>query len=134
MLKRTIAVATIAVLATFGALQAQSPPPAPAGIKRTVLQTTDVPGSSYVVLVAQLEVQAGIKIPRHTHPGTVGGSVIEGTYSVQFDGQPEKVYKPGDYIEIPAGTVHSEWAGDKPAKLMVVYTVEKGKPLASMIP
>jgi quercetin dioxygenase-like cupin family protein len=85
------------------------------------------------VIVALVEVPAGIKIGRHTHPGTVGASVLEGGYTILADGQPEKRYNVGEYLVVPAGTVHDEWPGDKPAKLMAVYVVEKGKPIASPV-
>lgn len=133
MYKRTFVLAALAILASVGMLQAQLTPP-PGGIKRTVLQKTDVPGSNFEVVVALVEVPAGIKVGRHTHPGSVGASVIEGSYTILVDGQPEKVYKTGEYMQIASGLVHDEWPGDKPAKLMAVYVVEKGKPLASPAP
>ena len=133
MLKRVLVVATFAILATAGVLFAQTAPPA-GGIKRTILQKSDVPGSNHEVIVALVEVPAGIKVGRHTHPGQVGASVIEGSYTILFDGQPEKVFKTGEYLQIPTGAVHDEWPGDKPAKLIAVYVVEKGKPLATPAP
>ena len=136
-MRKSLAIAVCgAVVAAFlfsASIDAQQAP-APGGIKRTVLQKSDVPGSSYEVIVALVEVPAGIKVGRHTHPGTVGAQVLEGSYTILFDGQPEKLFKAGEYLQIPAGAVHNEWPGDKPAKLLAVYTVEKGKPLASPAP
>lgn len=132
MFNKVLAAAALVAVVGASALTAQLTPP-PGGVKRTVLQKSDVPGSNYEVIVALVEVPAGIKVGRHTHPGSVGGWVLEGGYTILIDGQPEKRYNIGEYLQIPAGTVHDEWPGDKPAKLMGVYVVEKGKPLASPV-
>ena len=47
------------------------------------------------------------------------------------EGQPDAVYKPGQSWMIPAATPHDAKAGSAGAKVIAVYTVEKGKPLAS---
>ena len=47
-------------------------------------------------------------------------------------GQPDRVVKAGESFVIPAGTVHNaKNSSNAPAKLVGVYVVEKGKPLAS---
>jgi len=49
---------------------------------------------------------------------------------IQLDGQPERIFKAGQSLEVPNGAIHNEGAvGAKPAKLIAVYVVEKGKPL-----
>jgi quercetin dioxygenase-like cupin family protein len=101
------------------------------GITRTVLSTVDVPASTYQVIEAKVEIAANAHIPRHTHPGTVVGYLLEGTYSVHLDGQPVKSLKPGESFLIPAGVVHEEFAGAHAAKVLAVFTVERGKPLTS---
>ena len=40
----------------------------------------------------------------------------------------------GESLTLPDRVVHNEGALDKPLKLIVVYVVEKGKPLASQAP
>lgn len=100
-------------------------------IKRSVLQKTDVPGGAYESVLGLAEVPAGLSIGLHTHPGTEQGTVIEGELTLSIDGQPDKVLKPGDSWLIPANTPHDAKAGSGGAKVIAVYTVEKGKPLAS---
>ena len=115
---------------------AQAPPPATQGsqgVKRTILQKMDVPGTNMEAIVAVVEIAANFRAGRHTHPGDVTGYVSEGEFLMAFDGQPEKVLKPGESIHVPNGTVHDEGTGDKPAKLIAVYVVEKGKPIASPV-
>ena len=41
----------------------------PAGIKRTILSKTDMPDGKYVALLVAVEIDAGVAVPRHTHPG-----------------------------------------------------------------
>jgi quercetin dioxygenase-like cupin family protein len=56
--------------------------------------------------------------------------VAEGEFWYLIDGQPERIYKTGDAFQVPDGAVHNEGAvGAKPARVMAVYIVEKGKPL-----
>ena len=120
-----------AVALGLSAVLAQAPPPATQGaqgVKRTILQKMDVPGTNLETIVAVVEIAANFKAG-----GDVTGYVSEGEFSMTFDGQPEKVLKPGESILVPNGTVHDEGTGDKPAKLIAVYVVEKGKPIASPV-
>jgi|SRR4051812_35577453 len=100
-------------------------------IKRSVLQKVEVPGSDHEVTVALVEVGPNTRIGRHTHPGSVAGVVLEGVYTIAMEGQPEKALQVGESVSIPSGVIHDEWSGAVPAKLLVVYTLEKGKPLAA---
>jgi quercetin dioxygenase-like cupin family protein len=110
---------------------ADPPPTAQSGITRTVLSTIDVPASNYQVIESRVEIAANSHIPRHTHPGTVVGYLLEGDYSIKLEGQPLKSLKPGESMIIPSGVVHEEFAGAHAAKVIAVFTVEKGKPLSS---
>jgi quercetin dioxygenase-like cupin family protein len=89
-----------------------------------------VPGSNYEVITAMVELQPGFKAGRHSHPGTVQAQVLDGEFMIHLDGQAEKVFKAGQSLEVPNGAIHNEGAvGSKPARLIAVYVVEKGKPL-----
>jgi quercetin dioxygenase-like cupin family protein len=128
MLKK-IAIGLAFVLIAVAAAQAQQ-----AAIKRTVLQKVDVPGSTYEAVFATAELPAGVAIGRHSHPGTEQGAVIEGEVTLMVEGQPDKVYKAGESWLIPAGAPHDARAGSSGGKVIVVYVVEKGKPLATAAP
>jgi quercetin dioxygenase-like cupin family protein len=108
-----------------------APPAAQPGITRKILSTVDVPASNYQVIEAKVEIAANAHVPPHTHPGTVIGYLLEGDYSVQLEGQAVKSLMPGESFLIPAGVVHEEFAGAHAAKVIAVFTVEKGKPLTS---
>jgi len=135
-MRRHIAIG--ALLATFGVvglLSAQQPagtPPA-APVKRNILERTDVPGTNLELIYANLEIAPGFRAGRHTHPGVVMAQVVEGEFWIQFDGQPERILRSGESLTLPDRSVHNEGATDKGAKLIVVYVLEKGKPLLSPV-
>jgi quercetin dioxygenase-like cupin family protein len=124
----TAAFVTLAIVGSLNAQQQTTPVPLPA-IKRTPLQKVEVPGSNYEVVFGIAEFVPNVKAGRHSHPGTVLAYVMEGEFFLVPDGQPEKTYKAGDSLQVPNGVIHNEGTTDKPAKVMAVYVVEKGKPL-----
>jgi quercetin dioxygenase-like cupin family protein len=106
----------------------------PAGIKRTILSKTDLPDGKYVALLVAVEIDAGVSVPRHTHPGVESAYCLDGSAELSIKGQPDRMVKAGDSFQVPTETVHSAKIGDKPFKLVVTYTVEKDKPLATAAP
>jgi quercetin dioxygenase-like cupin family protein len=132
----TIAAVAFGIAAGLSVVVAQSPPAATQAaqaIKRNIIQKMDVPGTNLETIIAVLEVAPNFKAGRHTHPGNVAGYVMEGEFFITLDGQPEKHLKVGDSLPILNSAVHDEGTKDKPAKLFVVYVVEKGKPLLSPV-
>jgi quercetin dioxygenase-like cupin family protein len=127
----------LAAIGTAGLAVAQQPaggaPPA-SPIKRTILQRTDLPGTNLELIYASLEISAGFKAGRHNHPGVVMAQIVDGSFWLQFDGQPEQILQAGESVTLPDRAVHNEGSTDKPVKLNVVYVVEKGKPLISPAP
>jgi quercetin dioxygenase-like cupin family protein len=138
MSKLVAALAAAAGLAFATSAVAQQPAPAPAqatsNIKRTMLQKVEVPGTGYDTFTAIAEVVANASIGRHTHPGPETGYLIEGEMTLLVDGQPPKPLKAGDSYQVPAGAIHDGKAGDRGVKVMAVYVVERGKPLATPAP
>ena len=69
---------------------------------------------------------------KHTHPGEELGYVLEGTLQLEIRGQPPRTLNAGEVFFIPAGVVHDgRNIGAGPAKVLAIYVVEKGKPVAS---
>jgi quercetin dioxygenase-like cupin family protein len=100
------------------------------GIKRTPLQKVEFP-DGYETVTAIAEIPAGGAAGRHTHPGAETGYVLEGELELVIDGKPPLKLKAGESYQIPPGTVHDARAvGDKPMKVLGVYVITKGKPLA----
>ena len=126
--RKAIAVAVFAALAAATAI-AQAP-----GIHRTLLQRTDVTPEREVIL-GVAEIAPGSAAGRHSHFGVETGYVLEGTTSLEVEGETPKLLKAGESYLIPAGKVHdAKTVGDTPAKVLATYVVEKGKPLATPAP
>lgn len=122
---RHILVACAVVVAAGAAVAQQS------GIKRTPLQKIEFP-DGYVTVSGLAELPPGGNIGRHTHPGIETGYLLEGEAVMSIDGEPDKHLKAGDSYVIQAGVVHdAKVHGDKGAKVMAVWVVEKTKPLAT---
>lgn len=110
------------------------PPPAAGGIKRTVLGRQDAPDGRYEIVQMIVEVDAGVEVPRHTHPGTESLTVLSGRADLYVEGQADKALAPGAMYMIPPATPHGVRGAATPLKLAVTYVVEKGKPIASPAP
>jgi quercetin dioxygenase-like cupin family protein len=124
--------ATIAVLALgiAGALDAQT-----SGLTRTLLTRADVSVPGREAVVARVEIAPGGHAGRHTHPGDEISYVLEGEADLLIDGQPPRHLKAGDSFVIPAGVVHDARNDSASfARVLGVYVVEKGKPLATPAP
>jgi quercetin dioxygenase-like cupin family protein len=136
MNKLVLALATATAVGFAGAALAQQPAPAQptSNIKRTILQKVDVPGTNYDTITGIAEIVPSANVGRHTHPGPETGYVIEGEITLMVDGQAPKTLKAGDSYQVPPGAIHDARSGDKGVKLMAVYVVEKGKPLATPAP
>ena len=112
------------------ALFAQNP-----GIQRTIVHKADVSVPGREAVIARVEVAPGARAGRHTHPGEEISYVAEGEGEILVEGQPARRVKAGDGFVIPAGAKHDAHnTGSVPLKLVAVYLVEKGKPLATPAP
>lgn len=104
---------------------------APAGIKRTPLQSIDFP-EGYRTVTGLAEVMPGHASGPHTHPGIETGYVLEGEVLMIVEGEPDRTLKAGDSFVIPLGAKHDvKSIGSVPAKAISVFVVDKSQPLAS---
>ena len=102
------------------------------GLSRKILAQMDGPMPGYVTVSAEVEIEPGVFVARHTHPGIESGYLLEGGIDLAIQGQPTRTLKPGDGFQVPAETPHAGGKnGDKKTRLVATYVVEKGKPLAS---
>ena len=136
--RRNFSACAICAVTGFIATDASADTATPAGASgftRKLLSKMEGPAPDFVTLVMEVEIQPGVIVPRHTHPGIESGYVVEGTLELPVQGQPTRTLKPGDGFQIPVGTPH---AGGKPSdtrvKVVSTYVVEKDKPLASPAP
>lgn len=117
------------LIVMFAAVTAQ----AQAGtIRRTVIQKADVSVPGREAVVAKVELDEGVAAGRHSHPGDEISYVLEGEGELLIDGEDPRRVKAGESFVIPAGTVHDAVnTGKGTMKLVGVYVVDKGKPLAT---
>ena len=102
------------------------------GVTRKILSQADGPTPGYLTLTVDIEIEPGVMIGRHTHPGIESAYMLDGGFDLPIEGQPTRTFKPGDAVVIPPNTPHAGGKnGDKKTKIVSTYIVEKGKPLAS---
>jgi quercetin dioxygenase-like cupin family protein len=102
------------------------------GIKRTVLQRVDDPGSkTHEAVMAAVDFAPGGSAGRHRHPGVEIGYVLEGTVVFEHEGRQPVTKKAGEFFQNDVAAAHdAKNIGSSPAKVLAIYVVEKGKPLA----
>ena len=105
------------------------------GIKRTILLRTDEPGSpTHEAVMGVAEIAPGAMAGKHRHPGIEIGYVLEGSVTLEFEGAPPRALKAGDSFNNGAGVHNARNTGKAPVKILAVYLVEKGKPIAEPVP
>ena len=121
----------LALAALVGAaLWAQNP-----GVQRTVVKRGDTTVPGREAIIARVEIAPGATVGRHTHPGEEISYILEGEGEILMEGQAPLKVKAGDGFVVPGGTKHdARNTGSQPLKLVAVYVVEKGKPLATPAP
>ena len=102
------------------------------GITRTILQRVDVPNSkTHEAVMATAVLAPGGSAGSHLHHGVEIGYVVEGTVTFEHQGRAPIVKKTGEYFQNDVEAVHdAKNTGTTPAKILAIYVVEKGKPLA----
>ena len=76
----------------------------------------------------EAEIDPGVTVARHTHPGIESGYVLEGGLDLPIEGQPTRTLKPGDGFQVPPETPHAGAKnGDKKTRVAINYVVEKGQ-------
>ena len=116
-----IAVAILSVGSAF----AQQP-----GVKRTELQRHDLGVPGREVIQMRVEIDPGVALPMHSHPGEEIVYVLEGTWELQVEGKGTMTLKAGGVSFVPAGAKHAaKNIGSSKGSVIATYIVEKGKPL-----
>jgi quercetin dioxygenase-like cupin family protein len=107
----------------------------PGAITRKPLLQQDAAIPGYQAIMNIVNIPAGVREIRHTHPGPLTIYVLEGTLILEHEGRPTATYKPGDAFIIDAGKIHQGInEGDVPVKLLANLMVEKGKPSTAPAP
>lgn len=121
------ATTALGLVAFAGVIVAQAP-----ALTRTLVLKADVSIPNREAVIARVEVAPGGVAGWHTHPGEEISYVTDGEATLMVAGQAPRKVKAGEGFVIPAGVVHNaKNEGSVPIKLVGVYVVEKGQPLAS---
>jgi quercetin dioxygenase-like cupin family protein len=91
----------------------------------------DVPDSNYETVIMHVEIAPQVNSGLRTHPGFDAAYLVDGDFTVLERGQQAKPIRAGQSWHVRPGVVHEVKAGDRAAKVLAMYVVEKGKPLAT---
>jgi quercetin dioxygenase-like cupin family protein len=123
------AIFTTSMLYASSITQAQQPT-----VKRTVLLQHDTSAPGYEALLVQVEIPAGGREGRHTHPGLAMIHVLEGALSLDYEGKPQATYKAGDSFYVEAGKVHEGInKSNAPVKAIATFIIPKGQPVTTQV-
>jgi quercetin dioxygenase-like cupin family protein len=104
------------------------------GVRRTELQRHDLGVAGREVVQSRIDFDPGAAFGKHSHPGEEIIYVLEGLLEYEVEGQPPVTLKAGEVLFIPAGTVHAARnVGRRKGAELATYTVEKGKPLLTLV-
>src|SRR5262245_63364301 len=101
------AICGLAEFVATGASAQTAPPATTPGVTRKILSQTDGPMAGYVTLLVEAEIEAGVAVGRHTHPGVESAYVLEGGFELPIEGQPTRTLKAGDGLQIPTASHHA---------------------------
>ncbi len=115
---------------TVGLIFAQS-----TGVTRTIVTRGDISVPGREAVITRVEIAPGASVGRHTHPGDEITYVLEGQADILVEGRAPLKVKAGDGFIVPGGLKHDAHnTGSQPLKLVAMYVIEKGKPLATPAP
>jgi quercetin dioxygenase-like cupin family protein len=130
---KAIRIVIVSILALGTALALHLASAQQPGVKRTELQRHDLSIPGREMIQARVDVDPGVALPIHTHPGEEIVYVLEGTWEYQVEGQSMLTLNAGDVAFVPSGAKHSaKNVGSGKGSAVATYIVEKGKPL--MVP
>ena len=99
-----------------------------------VLQRVDVPGTAYQEGLGMTEFAPNAIKDQQMQTGPEVCYVLEGEITYVAKGHVPRFIKAGESYQIPAGEIHYSKAGQKGAKILATWVLEKGKPFAIPIP
>jgi quercetin dioxygenase-like cupin family protein len=82
--------------------------------------------------ILTVEIPPGVHAPPHRHPGWQFIHVLEGEVVSQMEGEPARVYEPGEVWYETRDHLHVDIGNDSPdtwAKILVFYLTEPGQPV-----
>ncbi len=80
------------------------------------------------MIMSQVSIAAGERLPWHWHPGEEFAYVMEGSVTLLQDGKPDQTSHPGDAVMIPAKQIHAAVAGPDGVSIVVFRIHKSGEP------
>ena len=71
------------------------------GVTRKILSQMDGPMPGYVTINVEAEIEPGVIVALHTHPGIESSYVLEGGLDLPIERQATRALKPGDGFQVP---------------------------------
>jgi quercetin dioxygenase-like cupin family protein len=129
-----VAIGGVVLLGAACAVAAQNSAPNP-GVQRTDVTSGDISVPGREAVMVHVVLAPGAAVGWHTHPGEEITYVSDGAITLMLAGQAPRRVAAGEGVIVPMGTVHNARNdGTVAAKLVVVYVVEKGKPIRTAAP
>jgi quercetin dioxygenase-like cupin family protein len=100
-------------------------------------QLPSLDGAKLAATLVEVTYHPGGANPSHRHPCPVIGYVLEGHMRMQIDGQPARVYGPGDtFYESPADVhrVSANASDEHPARFLAYFVCDHNTPLSISVP
>jgi len=124
-------VVALAALSSF-ALTHATPAAQQPTVTRKILLKHDSAVPGYEEALVAVEIPAGGREGRHTHPGSVMIYVQEGTLTFDYEGKPTAIYKPGDVLYVEPDKIHEGINNGKTSvKVIASFFLKKGEPMTS---
>jgi quercetin dioxygenase-like cupin family protein len=120
----------VGLVISEGDANAQAQP----GFTRKILDKTEYPGSRFVCVLVEVDIEPNAVVPRHTHPGVESSYLVSGSSTLSVQGQPDRVLKAGEGFQVPPEVPHSVRNGPEASRIAATFIVEKDKPLSSPAP
>jgi quercetin dioxygenase-like cupin family protein len=103
-------------------------------VTRKILLKQDSAAPGYEEVLAMVEIPAGGREGRHTHPGSVMIYVQEGTLTFDYEGKPTATYKPGDAFYVEPGKIHEGINNGKTSvKVLAAFFLQKDQPMTTQV-
>lgn len=128
MLKSVLTGVALTVAAVTMASAADAPT-----VVRKVLNQQDIANNNTMASI-DVTIPVGGREGRHTHSGPLMVYVLEGVFSLDYEGKPQTDYKAGDVFYVEAGKIHEGInKGSVPAHAVAFYTGAKGAPITTQV-
>jgi len=128
--------ALAATLVGVGMFLADIVPAQAPGITAKPLLRTSLSGDEgKETFVLAVEIAPGATTGRHKHPGDEYATVLQGTLELRVEGRDVRRVSAGDAYHNARDVIHeTRNVGDAPARLAIVFVIEKGKPITEPVP